>query len=90
MAAAGARHSRHVSRRAREADEKPFQLLVIDEYHWLADAQRGNHYEGVLLSAPAELQLLLLSGAGMTLIGLWAGWEKIAELTGKLGPWLRG
>jgi superfamily II DNA/RNA helicase len=63
MAAAGARHSRHVDRRAREADERPFQLLVIDEYHWLADAQRGNHYEGVLLAAPPELQLLLLSGA---------------------------
>jgi superfamily II DNA/RNA helicase len=41
----------------------PFQLLVVDEYHWLADAHRGNHYEGVLLSAPRELQLLLLSGA---------------------------
>lgn len=63
MAAAGARRSRHVDRRAREADEKPFQLLVVDEYHWLADQQRGNHYEGVLLSAPPELQLLLLSGA---------------------------
>lgn len=41
----------------------PFQLLVVDEYHWIADPQRGNHYEGVLLSAPRELQLLLLSGA---------------------------
>lgn len=41
----------------------PFELLVVDEYHWLADAHRGNHYEGVLLSAPPELQLLLLSGA---------------------------
>jgi superfamily II DNA/RNA helicase len=40
-----------------------FSLLVIDEYHWLADAHRGNHYEGVLLSAPRDLQLLLLSGA---------------------------
>ncbi|HVU35283.1 MAG TPA: DEAD/DEAH box helicase [Opitutaceae bacterium] len=40
-----------------------FQLLVVDEYHWLADAHRGNHYEGVLLSAPRGLQLLLLSGA---------------------------
>jgi superfamily II DNA/RNA helicase len=41
----------------------PFELLVIDEYQWLADAQRGNHYEGVVLAAPRELQLLLLSGA---------------------------
>ncbi len=44
-------------------DAKPFQLLVVDEYHWLADPHRGNHYEGVLLSAPSSLQLLLLSGA---------------------------
>jgi superfamily II DNA/RNA helicase len=40
-----------------------FSLLVIDEYHWLADSHRGNHYEGVLLAAPRHLQLLLLSGA---------------------------
>lgn len=40
-----------------------FHLLVIDEYHWLADSQRGNHYEGAVLSAPPGLQLLLLSGA---------------------------
>ncbi len=36
---------------------------MIDEYHWLADPHRGNHYEGVLLAAPEGLQLLLLSGA---------------------------
>lgn len=42
---------------------EPFQLLVVDEYHWLADPHRGNHYEGVLMSAPRDLQLLLLSGA---------------------------
>ncbi len=41
----------------------PFQLLVVDEYQWIGDAHRGNHYEGVLLSAPRELQLLLLSGS---------------------------
>ncbi len=41
----------------------PFELLVVDEYHWLADPHRGNHYEGVLLFAPRDLQLLLLSGA---------------------------
>ncbi len=40
-----------------------FELLAIDEYHWLADANRGNHYEGVILSAPPSLQLLFLSGA---------------------------
>jgi superfamily II DNA/RNA helicase len=48
--------------RSREA-AAPFELLVVDEYHWLADPQRGNHYEGVLLAAPSRLQLLLLSGA---------------------------
>jgi len=40
-----------------------FSLLVVDEYHWLADSHRGNHYEGVILSAAPRLQLLLLSGA---------------------------
>ena len=44
-------------------ESRPFRLLVVDEYHWLADPHRGNHYEGVLLSAPSDLQLLLLSGA---------------------------
>jgi replicative superfamily II helicase len=37
-------------------------LLAIDEYQWLADPQRGNHYEGVILSLPRETQLLLMSG----------------------------
>ena len=52
-----------LQRARRFAEENPFHLLVVDEYHWLADTHRGNHYEGVLLSAPPELQLLLLSGA---------------------------
>lgn len=51
----------HAPRRAHAL--APFQLLVVDEYHWLADPHRGNHYEGVLLAAPLDLQLLLLSGA---------------------------
>jgi hypothetical protein len=37
-------------------------LLVVDEYQWLADPDRGNHYEGVILSVSASVQLLLLSG----------------------------
>lgn len=49
--------------RAPAQPDTPFSLLVVDEYHWIADAHRGNHYEGVLLSAPRDLQLLLLSGA---------------------------
>ena len=40
----------------------PFRLMVVDEYQWLADPDRGNHYEGVILSVPPTLQLLLLSG----------------------------
>lgn len=40
-----------------------FDLVVVDEYHWLADPYRGNHYEGVLLSLEPSVQLLLLSGA---------------------------
>jgi superfamily II DNA/RNA helicase len=38
-------------------------LLVIDEYQWLADPARGNHYEGVVATLPASVQLLLLSGS---------------------------
>lgn len=49
------------ARRTRDPAE-PFRLLVVDEYHWIGDAHRGNHYEGALLAAPRELQLLLLSG----------------------------
>src|SRR3954466_4569735 len=51
------------ARRASSNDDRPFDLLVVDEYHWLADPHRGNHYEGVLLAASRDLQLLLLSGA---------------------------
>lgn len=39
-----------------------FPILVVDEYQWLADPDRGNHYEGVILSLPPPVQLLLLSG----------------------------
>jgi hypothetical protein len=40
-----------------------FSLLVVDEYHWLADPHRGNHYEGAIVAADLGIQLLLLSGA---------------------------
>jgi superfamily II DNA/RNA helicase len=48
-----------------EAQQTPARasLYVIDEYQWLADPLRGNHYEGTILSMPAETQLLLLSGS---------------------------
>lgn len=55
-----------------------FSLLVVDEYHWLADAARGNHYEGTIMSAPPRLQLLLLSGAV-------ANPEDVAAWLGRLG-----
>lgn len=44
-------------------DVRPFQLLVVDEFQWLSDPHRGNHYEGALLSLPQSVQLLLLSGS---------------------------
>ncbi|NJK92946.1 MAG: DEAD/DEAH box helicase [Blastochloris sp.] len=37
-------------------------LFAIDEYQWLGDAQRGNHYEGVIMALPPETQLLMMSG----------------------------
>jgi hypothetical protein len=48
-----------------EAQQKPADavLYVVDEYQWLGDAMRGNHYEGTILSLPARTQLLLLSGS---------------------------
>ena len=41
----------------------PPDLLVIDEYQWLGDPARGNHYEGVIATLPASVQLLFLSGS---------------------------
>jgi DEAD/DEAH box helicase len=48
-----------------EAQQTPARaaLYVIDEYQWLADPLRGNHYEGTILAMPPETQLLLLSGS---------------------------
>jgi len=40
-----------------------WQFLAVDEYQWLGDSQRGNHYEGVLAGLPRGVQLLLLSGS---------------------------
>lgn len=38
-------------------------LFVVDEYQWLSDPVRGNHYEGVLMNLPPTVRLLLLSGS---------------------------
>jgi len=48
-----------------EAQQTPADaaLYVVDEYQWLADPLRGNHYEGTILSLPPRTQLLLLSGS---------------------------
>ena len=48
-----------------EAQQTPARaaLYVVDEYQWLADALRGNHYEGTILSLSPQTQLLLLSGS---------------------------
>jgi hypothetical protein len=37
-------------------------LVVIDEYQWIGDPARGNHYEGLILALPTEVRLLFLSG----------------------------
>ncbi len=39
------------------------KLLVVDEYQMIADPIRGVHYELALALAPAQTQLLLLSGS---------------------------
>jgi superfamily II DNA/RNA helicase len=48
-----------------EAQQEPTRatLYVIDEYQWISDALRGNHYEGTILSLPPRTQLLFLSGS---------------------------
>jgi hypothetical protein len=48
-----------------EAQQTPANaaLYVVDEYQWLGDPLRGNHYEGTILSLPPRTQLLLLSGS---------------------------
>lgn len=40
-----------------------WRFLAVDEYQWLSDPHRGNHYEGVLAGLAREVQLLLLSGS---------------------------
>ena len=40
-----------------------WSFLAVDEYQWLGDSHRGNHYEGALASLPRGVQLLLLSGS---------------------------
>ena len=39
-----------------EAQQEPADaaLYCVDEYHWLSDPMRGNHYEGTILSLPAR------------------------------------
>ncbi|MDL5053586.1 DEAD/DEAH box helicase [Oscillatoria laete-virens NRMC-F 0139] len=39
------------------------RLFVVDEYQWLSDPARGSHYEGVLMTLPLRVQLLLMSGS---------------------------
>ena len=61
---ARSRRRRWSSRRSRRSrSPTSAALYVIDEYQWLADPLRGNHYEGTILSLPRATQLLLLSGS---------------------------
>lgn len=53
-------------------------LLVIDEYQMIADPRRGLNYELAVALAPADTQLLLLSGSV-------SNPEKVAEWLRKLG-----
>jgi superfamily II DNA/RNA helicase len=46
-----------------QQDQRDAALFVIDEYQWLGDPLRGNHYEGVVMELPRATQLLLLSGS---------------------------
>ncbi len=52
-----------VQRELTDGGERAARLLVVDEYQWISDPVRGNHYEGVLLALPPMVQLLLLSGS---------------------------
>jgi hypothetical protein len=47
----------------RRALENTPDLLVLDEYQWLGHADRGNHYEGLVMALPVSVRLLLLSGS---------------------------
>jgi len=38
-------------------------ILVLDEFQMISDAARGPHYEGAIVLAPPDTQLLLLSGS---------------------------
>lgn len=46
-----------------QQSQKRAGIFVVDEYQWLGDPLRGNHYEGVIMSLPPTTQLLLLSGS---------------------------
>lgn len=41
---------------------QPPGLLVVDEYQWIGDFNRGNHFEAAIMQCPATTQLLLMSG----------------------------
>jgi hypothetical protein len=49
------------------------ELLVIDEYQMISDADRGPHYEGAIALAGGETRLLLLSGSVLNTddVALW-------------------
>ncbi|MGF1677688.1 MAG: DEAD/DEAH box helicase [Candidatus Methylacidiphilales bacterium] len=51
-----------VQGRLRRASRSP-ALVVIDEFQWLGDSLRGNHYEGFCIHLTPETRLLLMSGS---------------------------
>ncbi len=54
-------------------DRKKADVFAVDEYQWLGDPVRGNHYEGVLMALSPTVQLLFLSGtvANPESLGVW-------------------
>jgi superfamily II RNA helicase len=64
------------------AHASPAQVVVLDEAHYLADPERGTAWEEILLLAPRETRLLLLS-ATIPNVDELAAW--LGEVRGR-GP----
>ncbi len=56
-----------------QGQDLPFALVVLDEAHYLGDADRGVVWEEVLIYLPSRIRLLLLS-ATIANSGQLAGW----------------
>lgn len=61
-------------------DGQEFSLIVLDEAHYLGDTERGTVWEEVLMLAPPQSHLLLLS-ASLPNVDEMAGW--LGEVRGR-------